>query len=137
MTPGPPTRPRPVCLPTACEPCLPPSAGPLGRLRWACTGIEQHARRARNGQYSAGAGRADGSAASARPRPRALDDVRGHADVPGGAVEPLRLPAAVVFVLVADAGQPIGGGALVGLQRLLGRGEGADLRHFGPPGVTR
>src|SRR3990172_10247037 len=51
-----------------------------------------------------------GSAAAAR-RTRSLPaaDVRGDGAVPGGGVQPACLPAALVLVLVADAGQPVRG----------------------------
>src|SRR4029077_11778800 len=51
--------------------------------------------------------------AATRPLPGPLPDVGRHGVVPGRSVEPAGLPAGLVVVLVADAGQPVRDGPLV------------------------
>src|SRR4249920_2165553 len=71
-------------------------------------------------------------ASPARSRSGALDDIRRDASIPGRSIEPGRLPAAIIVVLIADAWQPVGGRAGVWLQGLLARGQDADLLNDGP-----
>ena len=61
-----------------------------------------------------------------------LDDVRGDGPVPGRPVEPAGLPPAVVLVLVADPGQPVGRGRGRGLVERVARLVGGRRAGPGP-----
>src|SRR2546428_13156848 len=77
------------------------------------------------------------AAATGGPGACSVSAVRGDRPIPCRSVEEPRGPCRIVIVLVADAGQPVGGGALVDRRdpveivgRLLVRGQDLDARHL-------
>src|SRR5919197_272975 len=71
-----------------------------------------------------------------RTRAGSPDDVGSHRSIPGRSLQPSRLPATVVVVLVPDTGQPVRGGDAGRLRfravavRLLAGGGDRDTRNL-------